>query len=160
MKTIYLACALLGLTAGGRAQTAAPADTTKSPANAPAAATPAKKDDGKKKEAKIGKIEGMEVARPEGFIGVQVVNGVFRIRSYDAKKNPVKSDFAKVALRWNVQYQKAPERTLLLPSGGVGEFSSEKIVKPPHSFKLFITLIKGEGDDAPVENYQVDFRAS
>lgn len=153
----FMPMALLSLVLAGQsvAQTAPAAEVQKQPA--PTA--PAKKDAGKKKEDQIGKIDGMEVARSEGFIGVQVSNGVFRIRSYDAKKKPVKSDFTKVALRWNVQYQKAPERTLLLPSGGVGEFSSEKVVKPPHSFKLFITLIKGEGDDAPVENYQIDFRA-
>lgn len=161
MKKTFLVCVLVGFIGGSQAQTTAPADPSKPPVKAPAA--PVKKDDGKKKdkkEEKIGKIDGMEVARAEGFIGVQVVNGVFRIRSYDAKKNPKAADFTKIALRWNTQYQKAPERTLLLPSGGVGEFSSEKIVKPPHSFKLFITLIKGEGDDAPVENYQIDFRAA
>jgi hypothetical protein len=90
---------------------------------------------------------------------VQVVNGIFKIRSYDKNKNPIKADFTKVALRWNVQYQKNPERTLLLPGEGVGVFSSEKVVKPPYAFKLFVTLIKGEGDDAPVENYQIDFKA-
>ena len=35
--------------------------------------------------------------------------------------------------------------------------TSEKIVKPPHSFRLFITLIKGDADDAPVENFTVEF---
>ncbi len=159
--------ALLGLTlawaAAGLAQTTAVPDAKKP--SAPASPSAAKKDeakkkaDAKKKEVKIGKIDGMEIARGEGFIGVQIVNGIFKLRAYNATKNPVAADFTKVALRWNVQYQKNPERTLLTPSEGVGTFASEKIVKPPYSFKLFITLIKGEGDDAPVENFTVDFKS-
>jgi hypothetical protein len=161
MKKTFLACALLAFAGWVSAQTAGPADAVKSPGKALPTALAKKdaEDAAKKKEEKIGKIEGMEVARAEGFIGVQVVNGVFKIRTYDAKKKPVAANFTKIGLRWNVQYQKAPERTVLFPSGGVGEFSSEKVVKPPYAFKLFVTLIKGEGDDAPVENYQIDFKS-
>ena len=77
---------------------------------------------------------------------------------YDAKKKPTAADFTRVAVRWEAPYQKAPERTLLMPGAGVGVFSSEKVVRPPHSFRLFVTLIKGDGPDAPVENLVVEFR--
>lgn len=138
------------------AQTVAPVDAKKAEAKVPAA--PVKKDDKKKKADEMGKIDGLVIVRGAGFLGVQIVNGVFKLTSYDAKKKPVAADFTRVALRWPVSYQPNPERTLLTPGGGIGAFTSEKVVKPPHAFKLFITLIKGEAADAPVENLTVDFR--
>ena len=74
-------------------------------------------------------------------------------RLYTATK-----DFTRVGLRWQPANQKGPERTMLVPGGGIGAFTSEKIVKPPLRFRLFITLIKGDGDDAPVENLTVEFQ--
>lgn len=129
------------------------------PASPPKQSAPVtKKDSAKKKAEEMGKIEGMTIPRGTGFLGVQLVGGAFKLTAYDAKKKPVAADFTRVALRWNVNYQPNPERTLLTPSGSLGVFSSGKIVKPPHSFRLFVTLIKGETDDAPVENLTVDFQ--
>ena len=139
------------------AQTAPAVDPKKAaPKTAPAAA--AKKDDKKKKADEMGKIEGMELARGTGFLGVQIVNGVFKLTAYDAKKKPVAADFTRVVLRWSVPYQKNVERTQLTAGSGVGVFTSEKIVKPPYAFKLFITLLKGDADDAPGEAFTLDFR--
>lgn len=141
--------------------TPAPADAKKTaPANGTKAvpAAPVKKDTKKKKADEIGTIAGMEIPRGTGFLGLQIVNGVFKLTSYDGKKKPAAADFSRVVMRWNVQYQKNPERALLLPSTGVGVFSTEKIVKPPHAFRLTIILLKGENDDAPGETFTVDFR--
>jgi hypothetical protein len=121
-------------------------------------AAPVKKDTKKKKADEMGTIAGMEIPRGTGFLGLQIVNGVFKLTSYDGKKKPAAADFSRVVMRWNVQYQKNPERALLLPSTGVGVFSTEKIVKPPHAFRLTIILLKGENDDAPGETFTVDFR--
>ncbi len=153
--TLFLVAAIGA--AAALAQTPAPT-TNEDPKKKPAPTAPAKKDDKKKKEEAMGKIAGMEIPRGTGFLGVQIVNGVFKLTSYDAKKKPVAADFTRVALRWMAPYQPNPERTLLTPGGGVGSFTSEKIVKPPHSFRLFVTLIKGDADDAPVENFTIEFR--
>jgi len=120
---------------------------------------PAKKD-GKKKEDEMGKIEGLEIARGSGFLGLQIVNGTFKLSFYDAKKKPVAPDVASGAFRWNVNYQKMPERTILSPSGTA--LVSDKTVKPPYSFKLFVTLFKqagggADGSDAGAESFTVDF---
>lgn len=161
MKTLVAGWVALMIAVAAGAQTATTTAPKTDPKDAkkavPAAST--KKDDKKKKEEPPGKIDGMAIPRGSGFIGVQIVNGVFKLTAYDAKKKPAAADFTRVALRWNPINQKAPERALLTPGSGVGVFSSEKIVKPPHSFRLFITLIKGDTDDAPVENFTVDFRA-
>lgn len=123
------------------------------------AAAPAKKDEKQKKADEMGKIEGMTLARGPGFIGVQIANGVFKLTAYDAKKKPVAADFTRAVLRWNAPYQKLPERTQLMPGGGIGSFTSEKIVRPPHTFRLSITLFKGDTDDAPTESFSLDFSA-
>lgn len=144
--------------ASAGAQTAVPVGPNK-PVTKAVPPAPTKKDDGKKKKAdEIGKIEGMEIARGTGFLGIQIANGVFKLTAYNGKKKPVAADFTRVGLRWNPQNVKGPEHAMLLPSGGLGVFSSDKIVKPPHQFRLFITLIAGEGDAAPVESLSVDFR--
>jgi hypothetical protein len=124
-----------------------------------APAAPVKKDGKQKKEDEIGKIEGMTLARGTGFIGLQIVNGVFKLTAYDTKKKPVAADFTRVVLRWNPPYQKNPERTQLVPGGGLGSFTSDKIVRPPYTFRLSIILFKGEADDAPAENLSLDFSA-
>jgi hypothetical protein len=145
----------------------APATTTDTKKAAPKAdakakaapvVVPAKKDDKNKKAEEMGKIDGMTLPRGTGFLGVQIVNGVFKITNYNAKKKPAAADFTRIVLRWNAPYQKAPERTQLGPTG-LGTFSSEKIVKPPHTFRLSITLFRGDGDDAPAENLSLDFSA-
>ena len=147
------------------AQPTTPAPSTEAKKSAPTAdakakagpTAPVKKDEKQKKAEEIGKIEGMTLARGPGFIGVQIVNGVFKLTVYNAKKKPVAADFTRVVLRWNVPSQKLPERTQLLPGGGLGAFTSEKIVRPPHSFRLSITLFNGDADTAPSENFSLDF---
>ncbi|MCX6955207.1 MAG: hypothetical protein NTV51_23890 [Verrucomicrobia bacterium] len=161
MKTLVAGWLALVIAAAAGAQTATAPTTKTDPKDAKKAvpAAPTKKDEKKKKEEPPGKIDGMAIPRGTGFIGIQIVNGVFKLTAYDAKKKPVAADFTRVALRWTPSYQKAPERALLTPGTGVGVFTAEKNVRPPHSFRLFITLIKGDTDDAPVENFTVDFRA-
>ncbi len=122
--------------------------------------TAPKKDDKKKDDDKPGKIEGMEIKRGDGYLGLRIVNGTFRLSFYDAKKKPVPPDVTRAALRWNVNYQKQPERAILQSDGKA--LASEKIIKPPYRFKLFMTLFKEAGDsyessDAGAENITVDF---
>jgi hypothetical protein len=120
----------------------------------PGAAKADGKADAKKKEDEIGKIDGMEIARGGGFLGLQIVNGTFKLSFYDAKKKPVAPDVTRAAFRWNVNYQKQPERVVLMPSDK--SLVSDKTVRPPYSFKLFITLFRGESDEG-AENLTVDF---
>ena len=160
-QNIALCLAALLAAMAVSAQAPVPADIKKAAPKADAKAlpaAPAKKDEKKKIADEVGKIDGQEIARGTGFLGLQVVNSTFKLTVYDAKKKPAAADFTRVALRWDASYQKAPERTLLMPGGGVGVFSSEKTVKPPHAFRLNITLIKGDGPDAPVENLVIEFR--
>lgn len=165
---VVLACAL-GMTGLASGQTAAGPEK-KDPKNPPVKIVPpaakdakndAKADAKKKKEDEIGKVEGMEIARSGGrFLGLQIVDGKFKLNFYDAKKKPLAPDVALVALRWSPNY-KGIERVVLTP-GGKNSMTAEKIVKPPYLFRLTIVLLKTAtptgGEDAPGETYVVDFR--
>ena len=114
-----------------------------------------KKDDEKKKEEPPGKIEGIEIARGSGFMGIQLVNNTFKLSFYDAKKKPAAPDVTRANLRWKVRYQSLPEQTVLNLDGKA--LASAKVVKPPFTFSLTIALVKGEGDAAETETFTVDF---
>jgi len=109
------------------------------------------------KEEPEGHIQGLAIARPKGgFLGLRLVDNRFVLTFYDAKKHPVAPDVARAALRWNVHYQPAPERTVLNPGPDAFSLSALKIVRPPHDFKLYISLLVASSDDA-VESYNLDF---
>lgn len=114
-----------------------------------------------KKKEEPAKIEGMEILRgTKGFLGVQVAEGRFKINFYDAKKKPTKPDVARAALRWDPKYKVGMERVVLTPTGE-NALSSERFIRPPYNFKLFITLLKdasGDGEDPVGESYTVDFK--
>jgi hypothetical protein len=125
------------------------------------AATPAKdaKKDTKKKE-EPAKIEGITIPRGDkGFLGIRLVDNNFRLTFYDAKKKPVAPDAVRAVLHWPVRYQSTDERTVLNPGGDANSLTSGKVVKPPHAFKLFITLMAAgpDGSETAAENYTIDF---
>jgi hypothetical protein len=137
----------------GSAKPAAPS-TSKIDPNKPAV------PDAKKKADEIGKIEGLTIPHGDGFMGLQIVDGMFKLSFYDAKKKPIAPDVKRAAFRWSVPYQRQPERDILSPSGKM--LTSEKVVRPPYQFKLFITLFKTDSDnyeatDGSIENLTVDF---
>ena len=115
------------------------------------AAPKAPADDGKE-----GTIAGTTVPRTQGgFIGIEVRNGSFRMTFYNEKKKPVPADKASAVLRWPVHYQPNNERTELLPTDDPAVLASDYPVKPPHTFKLHISLLSPGTPD--VESYVIDF---
>jgi hypothetical protein len=164
MKTVLALIVTLAFATGAVAQ------------SAPQTTPPAKKDDAKKvdprkadtkkddakkkKEEPPPKIEGVQIPRPDGrILAIRVVDGVFRLSFYDAKKKPMAPDIAKAALRWNNKNKLGDERTLLTPGGDDHSLTSSKIIRPPLSFKLYISLLtdSGSGEDVAAESYVIDF---
>jgi hypothetical protein len=156
--TAALACATVGLAQSSPSGSGRMRIELDKPAQ-PAAPAPKrdlkKQEDAKKKEEPPPKIDGIEIARGTGFMGIQLVGGTFRLSFYDAKKKPIAPDVTRANLRWKVRYQSLPEQTVLNRDGNA--LTSAKLVKPPYTFSLSITLIKGEGDAAPTEDFTVDF---
>jgi hypothetical protein len=124
------------------------------------AAQPKTAPGGAAKKKEEPKIEGQEIARGEaGFLGVEVVEGKFKLNFYDKEKKPMKPDVARAALRWDPKYKVGMER-LTLSSAGESWLTSERVIRPPYNFKLFIVLVKdtSAGEDPVGETYTIDLR--
>jgi hypothetical protein len=174
LVAMFAGMAALGVGVGSAAESkhvridldALPPPSSSTPKAAPAApaapASAAKKapDDKKKKEKETPKIDGMPISRAGGgYLGVKVENNVFKISFYNAEKKPVALDVASAVLRWSVAYKKAPERAQLTPGADGKSLTSEKSVRAPFDFKLFITLLKtaDTGEEKATETYVLDF---
>ena len=122
----------------------------------PADKTPVKKDD--KKPAPEPKIPGQTIARPNGtLLGLEVVGGNFKLSFYDQKKKPMAIDVTRATARWPNDRGRGDLRAVLNPSGKA--LVGSKPVKPPYNFTVYLTLLRGEGDEAKaVENYVIAFR--
>ncbi|MBI5689103.1 MAG: hypothetical protein HZC55_03320 [Verrucomicrobia bacterium] len=148
---------------GGKSDPAAKGTSaTSGKATAPAAkagaTAPAAEKKAAKKDEPPPKIEGMEIGRgAKGFLGLQVVNGVFKLSFYDEKKKPAQPDAVRAVLRWTPNYKPGNEVYILNPGGDGKSLTSDKTVRPPYAFKLFVSLF-AEGSENPVESFVVDFR--
>jgi hypothetical protein len=115
-----------------------------------------------KKEEPMGKIAGTEIKRGAGYMGLELVGGTFKITFYDAKRKPmaVPPEITRAALRWAVSYRQGlDERAVLNPSEDGKSLTSLKVVKPPHNFRLYITLLAAAtAEDGAGETYSIDFR--
>jgi hypothetical protein len=136
--------------------------TVSSGAPAPAGgATKAPKDSAKKEEP--AKIEGVEVARASGgFLGVTIVGNNFKISFYNDKKKPVPADVDRAIVRWDPKGKVGREQAVLNPTGDGKALTGPKVVHPPYTFKLFITLLKdtpGSAEPVAGETFTIDFRA-
>lgn len=133
----------------------APAATIK-----PGAASPktVKKDDKKKEE--LPKIPGTVITRDNGnLMGLEVVDGNFKLSFYDKKHKPMGVDVTRVTARWpNTRSSvKAWNRTVLNSAGTY--LIGQNPVQPPYTWNVYLTLLVGEGEDAKaVENYTVAFK--
>ena len=150
MKTLAALLLSLGVVLAAAAQTPPRAKTP--PAPAPAA------KDGAKKEEPPAKVEGIEIGRgARGFLGLQIVEGKFKLSFYDAKKKPIAPDVTRAALRWDPKGTTGTERTLLTAAGDGKSLTSGKVIRPPYLFRIFMALQKDD-PAAESENLVVDFR--
>lgn len=141
-----------------QAQTA-PAPKAPGAKPAPGKVAPGKGAPGGKEE-EIGVIEGMTIARANGhFLGLKLEGGKYKLTFYDKKKKPEKVDVTRATARWPNMHGPGDNRTILNVAGDGTFLMGAQFVRGPHSFKLFITLLRGDGNEAvSVENYTVDFR--
>jgi hypothetical protein len=156
MKTLLALLCSLVVVGSTSAQTPAP------PPPGYPGKTETKKAEPEPAKKEPAKIEGIVVARGEkGFLGVQMVNGTFRIAFYDVKKKPVEVDVTRAVLRWDPKYKVGQDRVVLNRSDDGKALVSPRNIRPPYNFKLFITLLKEATDaEEPVgETHVIDFRA-
>jgi hypothetical protein len=114
-------------------------------------------DKAAKKEEPPPKIEGKEIARgAKGFLGLQVVDGTFKLNFYDAKKKPIAPDVARAVLRWTPSYKPGTEVYVLGPGADGKSLTAPKVVRPPYQFKLFLSLF-ADGGENPTDSFVIDF---
>ena len=127
------------------------ATTDQKPSTVPATKTPTKPEP-------PAKIDGIVLNRPNGgFLGLQLLNSNFKLSFYDAKKKPATVDVARATARWPVHYKIGPdERAVLNPTADGKALTSTWFVRPPHTFKLYLSLLN-DGQENAVESYVIDF---
>jgi hypothetical protein len=157
IRTLLAVCSLALLTAGFAQEDQVPYVTptprptpTPTPTPRPKKPTPTPEPP--------GKIEGMPIARGSGYLGIAVVGGNFKLTFYDAKKKPVAPDVSRAALRWPVTYKLGEERVVLNPASDGKSLTAGKFIRPPLTFKLYITLLTEGADEGAGETFAVDFR--
>jgi hypothetical protein len=129
---------------------AASAATPMPPAEAPAA--PAKK------VVPPDKIEGTTLTRAKGgFLGFTIKDNNFVLTFFDADKHKTAPDVALATVRWPVKYQPGDEHAVLNPAPDGVSFTSPRVVRAPHNFKVYLSLFVANSDDA-VESYVFDYR--
>lgn len=133
------------------------AETKPAPKPTEAKPAPGKAAPTVKKEEPLPKIPGTEIARPNGtFLGLEVASGNFKLTFYDKKKKPMAVDVTRATARWPNPRSPGDNRTVLNGSGTA--LVGAKPVLPPFNFTVYLTLLKGEGDEAKaVETYVVPF---
>lgn len=111
----------------------------------------------KEEKEKMGVIPGITIPRPNGtFLGFELVDGKFKVSFYDKKKKPMAVDVSGGLARWPNVRGPGDIRSPLNPSGKA--LMAVKIAPPPYNYTVYITLLKGDGDDAKaVESYTVMF---
>ena len=104
-------------------------------------------------------IPGITIERKsgDGLLGIEILSGNFKLSFYDKGKQPVRADFPRALLRWDVTYKNVQERVILTPGGDGTFLTSPRAIRPPYNFQLFITLI-GEGEGQESETYVIRFR--
>lgn len=146
-RAVVLSLAVMLATAAGNG-----AESTKTKSKA----SPAAK--GKTGEKPV--IEGVEIPRGDGFLGIRIVDSTFQLSFYNSEKKPVPADVDRAALRWDPKYKVGEERVVLNPSADGKSLVSPKAIRPPYLFKLYITLVReaAPGRTPLNETIVVDFR--
>jgi hypothetical protein len=162
MKPIAVAVCLLFATSLMQAQTPPAAKTTdpKAPAAkaTPGKAAPAKPE--AKKEEELPKIPGTVIVRSNGTkLGLEVVDGKFKLTFYDKKHKPMALDVTRATARWPNTRSGTPSDYRTVLNGSGTSLVGARPVFPPHTFTVYLTLLQGEGEEAKaVENYTVPFK--
>jgi hypothetical protein len=155
MKFLTVLAGFALLANGLHAQTAPAKPVTPAKPTPPGVTAPAKPA-AKEEEPKI---LGTVINRPNGtFLGLTLQDGKFKLTFYDKKKKPMAVDVTRALARWPNIHGPGDNRTVMNPSETTALLGSQ-FVRGPYTFKVYLTLLKGEGEDAVTETYTIDFRA-
>ncbi len=101
-------------------------------------------------------LPGSVVPHGEGWLSLAIADGTFVLSLYDARKQPIDMPFVRATARWNSPLRTSEQRLVMNPAGDGRTLKGNKPVRPPHVFKVFLTLINP--DDSVGASYAIDIR--
>ncbi len=100
---------------------------------------------------------GVNVARGDGWFNLAVESNRFVVTLYDQKKKPAPAEVHLGLVRY-VYAAKRPERTVLNLREDRQALISPPTVRPPHVFRVYLSLFSGDEADA-AETYAFGYPA-
>ncbi len=86
---------------------------------------------------------------PAGETADELVNHNYKLTFYGADKKPQDADYQRALLRWSPKNKSGQERYMLTLDSDGKSLVSPRYVRPPHNYRLIITLIS---DDSETES--------
>lgn len=98
-------------------------------------------------------VVGVERAWVGGLLGLAIEGNAFVLRFYDADKKPVPVAAARAAVRWDPIGRGGTERAVMNLAGDT--LRSPTIVRPPHLFIAWVTLLDDEGNAVAIHAFDM-----
>ncbi len=101
-------------------------------------------------------LPGVSIPYEGGWMSLAVEKGVFHLRFYDAAREPLPAPAIRATARWNPPMKTGFSRSVLLPADEGRALVGNTFVKPPHTFRVYLTLIGA--NDQVLGSYTIDFK--
>lgn len=101
-------------------------------------------------------LPGVSIPYEGGWMSLAVEKGVFHLRFYDAARELLPAPAIRATARWNPPLKTGFSRAVLLPADSGRVLVGNTFVRPPHNFRVFLTLI-GTNDQV-LGSYTIDFQ--
>lgn len=86
-------------------------------------------------------LPGVSIPYEGGWISLAIENGVFHLRFYNAERALLPAPAIRATARWNPPLKTGFSRSVLLPADEGRALVGNTFVKPPHQFRVYLTLI-------------------
>jgi hypothetical protein len=121
-----------------------------------AKAAPPQPPAGDRRPADAVPLPGVSVPYEGGWMSLDVERGFFHLRFYDAARELLPAPAIRATARWNPPLKTGFSRTVLLPADEGRALVGNTFVRPPHNFRVYLTLIGA--NDQVMGSYSIDFQ--
>ncbi len=101
-------------------------------------------------------LPGVSIAYEGGWMSLAIERGVFHLRFYNAERTLLPAPAIRATARWNPPLKTGFSRSVLLPADEGMALVGNTFVKPPHRFRVYLTLI-GTNEQV-LGSYSVDYQ--
>ena len=89
-------------------------------------------------------------------MSLAIEKGVFHLRFYNAERTLLPAPAIRATARWNPPLKTGFSRSVLLPADEGMALVGNTFVKPPHQFRVYLTLIGS--NEQVLGSYTVDYQ--